>query len=240
MRHAFGCLFLLVLLAVAGLFARDYIERHPQDVPWTKLSLEDPIGRFTSGKLAALSDDPGQCRSLLAGAGVVDQPTPPTEAGPDCGYQDGMQLAAGGARQLPFRPAPLVTSCPVAAAALLLEQRVIRPAAARHLDSAVSAIDHAGSYSCRRLYGREVGDFSEHATANALDITGFRLADGSRISVLADWSDGDAKAAFLAEVRDGACQVFSTVLSPDYNQAHRDHLHLDMANRGRTGWTLCR
>ncbi|HAV51268.1 MAG TPA: extensin, partial [Brevundimonas sp.] len=37
---------------------------------------------------------------------------------------------------------------------------------------------------------------------------------------------------FLKRLRDGACRVFSTVLTPDYNEAHRDHLHLDGAPRG--------
>jgi hypothetical protein len=36
-------------------------------------------------------------------------------------------------------------------------------------------------------------------------------------------------------VRDGACLFFDGVLSPDYNAAHRDHLHLD---RGR--YRYCR
>ncbi|MFN3798647.1 MAG: extensin family protein, partial [Sphingobium yanoikuyae] len=47
-------------------------------------------------------------------------------------------------------------------------------------------------------------------------------------------------AAFLRDVRDGACGLFSTVLSPDYNAAHRDHFHLDQAERGATGWRACR
>ncbi|MBU1256939.1 MAG: extensin family protein, partial [Alphaproteobacteria bacterium] len=38
----------------------------------------------------------------------------------------------------------------------------------------------------------------------------------------------------------GACDLFSTVLSPDYNKAHRDHFHLDQAERGATGWRACR
>jgi len=29
-------------------------------------------------------------------------------------------------------------------------------------------------------------------------------------------------------VRDGACRFFDVVLGPDYNDAHRDHFHLDM------------
>jgi hypothetical protein len=40
-------------------------------------------------------------------------------------------------------------------------------------------------------------------------------------------------------VRDGACRLFATVLSPDYNAAHRDHLHLDEAKRGAM-WRACR
>jgi hypothetical protein len=41
-------------------------------------------------------------------------------------------------------------------------------------------------------------------------------------------------------VRNGACQLFATVLSPDYNEAHRDHLHFDQAERGAMGWRGCR
>jgi hypothetical protein len=58
--------------------------------------------------------------------------------------------------------------------------------------------------------------------------------------VLGDWEDQDGKAAFLREVRDGACPLFATVLSPDYNAAHRDHFHFDQADRGEWGWRGCR
>ena len=51
-----------------------------------------------------------------------------------------------------------------------------------------------------------------------------------------DWTgEGRAGAeggAFLKRIRDGACRVFATVLTPDYNEAHKDHLHLDGASRG--------
>jgi hypothetical protein len=60
------------------------------------------------------------------------------------------------------------------------------------------------------------------------------------VSVVNDWTAGGAEAAFLREVRDGACRVFATVLSPDYNAAHRDHLHFDQAARGARGWRGCR
>ena len=97
-------------------------------------------------------------------------------------------------------PAGPVISCSVAAGLHLLETRVIQPAAMRHLGSRVVAIDHAGSYSCRRLYGRSEGVFSEHATADAIDIIGFRLANGTRVSVLRDWEGDTPKAEFLRDV----------------------------------------
>lgn len=218
-------------------YGRDYVRRHPQDFPWTKLDLRHPTGAFTGPKLARLGSDPALCRSLLRNAGVDDLPAPPRTGGPSCGYRDGMRL---GSEPIEFRPVGLVTSCSVAAGLHLLETRVVQPAAMRHLGTQVTAIEHAGSYSCRRLYGRSEGSFSEHATADAIDILGFRLADGSRVSVLRDWQGDGAKAEFLREVRDGSCRFFSTVLSPDYNAAHADHLHLDQAERGTFGWRACR
>jgi hypothetical protein len=232
-------LLLLALVAAAYVYGRDYLRRHPQDVPWTPLRLDDPVGKFTLRKLAKLADDPAQCRALLRSARSSDVPAPARSAGVECGYHDGMRLAPS---PLEARAAPpgLVTSCPVAAAMLILERQVIQPAAMRHFGSRVAEIAHAGSYSCRRLYNRADGPFSEHATADAVDVLGFRLDDGTRISVLRDWSDEGDKGAFLREVRDGACDLFATTLSPDYNQAHADHLHLDQAARGRSGFSVCR
>lgn len=235
-RRALGWLIFIGLVAAAHLFARDYIRRHPQDVPWTELSLQDPPGMFTLRKLARLDELPEQCRALLVEAGVRDRPALPRRSAPDCGYADGMVLE----RDLRFTPSGVITSCPLAAALALFERDVLQPAAERHFGAPVRAVQHAGSYSCRRLYGRAEGPFSEHATADAFDIAGFVLADGTRVSVLGDWNEGGARAAFLREVRDGACGVFATVLSPDYNAAHNDHLHLDMAARGRTGFSVCR
>ncbi|HEV2747018.1 MAG TPA: extensin family protein [Allosphingosinicella sp.] len=230
----------LVLLGFAGLLLYGYARNHPEDLPWTKLDLARPVGAFTGHKLAALRGDAGQCRALLRRAGIAFHKLPPRSGAEECGYDDAVRFAAGGAATLRYRPADLGTSCPVAAALALWEWHVVQPAALEHFGAKVAAVDHFGSYSCRRLYGRAEGGWSEHATANAVDIAGFRLADGTRITVAADWDDQGRKGAFLREVRDGACELFATVLSPDYNAAHHDHLHLDQAERGALGWRGCR
>jgi len=104
----------------------------------------------------------------------------------------------------------------------------------------VTGVDHAGSYSCRRIGGGSEGRFSEHGTADAIDVIGFRLAGGDTVTVLRDWNGEAKRAAFLRAVRDGGCRLFSTALSPDYNAAHADHLHFDQASRGAMGGRLCR
>lgn len=238
MASRLGCLFLLLaLVAAAFFFGRDYVRRHPQDFPWTALHLDDPVGLFTASKISRLGDETARCRALIAAVSVSDVAAAPRRSSPDCGYADGMLLAG---RSASYSPQGLIASCPVAAALYLWEVRVLQPSAQRHFGSKVERIDHSGSYSCRRLYGRGSGPYSEHATADALDLTGFTLENGEQVRVLQDWRGEDSKSRFLREVRDGACGVFSTVLSPDYNAAHRDHLHFDVARRGAGTWTLCR
>ena len=237
-RAVGGTVFAAMLLAgVLALWAS--VRGRPQDWPWAPLDLAAPPGLFTGRKLAALRDQPGLCRRLLHQAGVRFVALPPVHAGL-CGYADGIRLLDGGARRIGLAPAGVATACPVAAALAMWEWNTLQPAAERRFGARVTRIEHFGSYNCRRMYGRETGSWSEHATADAIDVAGFRLSNGMRITVARDWRRAGDKAAFLHEVRDGACDLFATTLSPDYNAAHRDHLHLDQAARGAWGWRACR
>jgi hypothetical protein len=239
-RRTVLALLILGAVALGALLLYGHARRHPEDVPWTSLDLARPVGAFTGRKLADLADEGARCRALLSRAGIRYARLPARRDGAQCGYPEAVRFAPGGSRAIAFSPADLGTSCAVAAALALWEWHVVQSAARRHFGREVARIDHFGSYSCRRLYGRGEGAWSEHATANAVDIAGFTLDDGGRVSVAGDWADPGPKGRFLREVRDGACRLFSTVLSPDYNEAHRDHLHLDQAARGAWGWRACR
>ena len=236
--HILRILLWFGLLAFGGILLWGYARSHPEDLPWTELDLAQPIGAFTGRKLTGTGGE--QCRLLLARAGIRFNALPPRSASEQCGYDDAVRFRPGGAVRIAFAPRDVGTRCPVAAALALWEWHVVQPAAIKHLGSQVATIDHLGSYSCRRMYNRPDAGWSEHATANALDIAGFRLSDGTRISVLDHWDEAGPRGAFLRDVRDGACGLFATVLSPDYNAAHRDHLHLDQAERGEMGWRACR
>ena len=236
----FKILLVLGVLVFLGLLLWGYARQHPEDLPWAELDLAQPVGMFTGRKLVELRGEGERCRGLLGRAGIQHQALPARTSGGQCGYDDAVRFTSGGALSIRYQPADLGTSCPVAAGLALWEWHVVQPAALRHFGREVASIDHFGSYSCRRIYGRSEGSWSEHATANAVDIAAFRLDGGKRISVVADWRGEGPEARFLREVRDGACGLFATVLSPDYNAAHRDHLHFDQAERGAFGWRGCR
>lgn len=237
MRAVVGALIWLGTLAALAFAAFAFTRARPQDTPWAPLDLAQPIGMFTGRKLAALGDEARECRALLERAGARFTPLPLFGTA-RCVVADGVRLGAG-SRTIALRPDSPAISCPVAAGLAVWEWEVVQPAARRAFGERVASIDHLGSYSCRRIGGGVDGGWSEHATADAIDIAGFRLEGGRQISVLRDWRGEGAEKAFLREVRNGACQVFATVLSPDYNAAHADHLHLDQASRGATGWRGC-
>lgn len=49
---------------------------------------------------------------------------------------------------------------------------------------------------------------SAYATADAIDIAGFRFSDGLDVRLIRDQDKGDATAAFPHGARDGACEWF--------------------------------
>jgi hypothetical protein len=216
----------LLVLAALLLAGRAWLRDHPQHNPWAQLDLRDPPGWATQGKLAGLRADPVECRAVLERSEIGFATLDPVGEG-ECRREDRAVLS-----DFPLSPRSPPTTCAVAAGLELWLTQQVQPAAAELLGSPIAGIEHLGAYSCRRIGGGEGGRWSEHATGNAIDITAFVTEDGRRISVLGEWRGPRAETQFLRRVRDDACSVFGTVLSPDYNEAHRDHLHFDQAARG--------
>lgn len=118
-------------------------------------------------------------------------------------------------------------TCPVASSLIDWTQQALQTAAQAWLDAPIAKVESFGTYSCRPIAGTD--RLSEHGRSNAVDISGFVLRNGRRITVLADWNGPDENARnFLRAVRAAACRRFNVVLGPEANAAHRDHFHLDM------------
>ena len=106
-----------------------YLSKRPQDLPWTRLDLSQPVGLFTGRKLAALGQSPDHCRALLDRAGVAYTAMPPTGSG-QCHYSDAVRLK-GGEDAILLSPASVAPACPVVAALKLWEWHIVQPAAQR-------------------------------------------------------------------------------------------------------------
>lgn len=219
----------------------------PQDLPWKPLDLNRPIGAATGAKVAdfelARTAAPEEvfavteaCMQVLREAGVEVERASDRDDGGFCVVRGAVRITGGAVT--PLAPGGLVMQCPLAVRYVIWDRQVLRPAAEATFGTGVSRVETYGSYACRRIYNSDDPGQrpSEHARANALDVAAVRLDDGRTVSVAGDWEgagrSGAEGAAFLRRVRDGACRVFATVLTPDYNEAHRDHLHLDGAPRG--------
>ena len=175
------------------------------------------------------------CHARLTQAGALFSPLPDRTFGAGCSTVQTVrldQLRGDGSGFALSNLGPV--TCPLAERFAAWARFGVDRAARQLLGSPLVRIETMGSYSCRNIGGSNRR--SAHATAEAVDVGAFVLADGRRISLIEDWNDGTrAERRFLRVVHDSACKRFGTVLGPDYNSAHRDHFHLE-----RTGRSFCR
>ena len=168
-----------------------------------------------------------QCLTELGRAGAEYTPVPDRYIDQGCAILGAVRLAS-----LPSDTSSLgVTNlgpvtCEVSQAFSGWARYGVDRAARQILGSPVRSIETFGSYACRNVAGSNRR--SAHSTGAAIDISGFVLEDGRRIMVERAWHGGTAsERQFLRVVHQSACKRFDTVLGPEYNTAHRDHLHLE-------------
>ena len=228
----FGRFFLLSLLLLAG-FAygvwRGHIDVPPRWNPWAPVGIRLAPNFLTTYKLRRLQDDRDLCEQALATSDLDYVAVPDSTPQAGCPVENAVRVRASAVR---FNGAFLAT-CPLAAAYALFERHGLQPAAQAVFGQPVVRVDHFGSFACRNI--ARSNRRSQHASANALDLAGFHLADGTRITVARDWKGEDDSARFLRQVKAAACEAFRVTLSPEYNAAHHDHFHVDMG-----GFGMCR
>lgn len=174
------------------------------------------------------------CPALLTGRVVGEMVDPLSEG--TCGLQSPIAVNAVmvNGREIALTGTPIV-NCAMATTLADWAEEVDRYATAT-LDTQIESLATGPGYQCRLRNNADMGFVSEHGLGNAADITGFNFADGSRISVLDDWSvaplQPDEK--FLGFAHSAACGRFTTVLGPEANSAHADHFHFDLGCHGQS------
>jgi len=125
---------------------------------------------------------------------------------------------------------PLV-NCQTARALDDWVRRGVKPAVS-DIGAQLESLRVVAHYTCRTRNNQPGGRISEHGKGNAIDIAGFRLTNGTEISVLRDWGVGE-KGAVLADIHKSACGRFGVVLGPESDRFHQDHFHVDTSNLER-------
>ncbi|HEY9056366.1 MAG TPA: extensin family protein [Aurantimonas sp.] len=209
---------------VAALGGQPQPARRPDAVPGRgRLEQETPSG------YTAMPRSEAMCRKALRQMGVKFVDVASVGKGAGCGISYPVKVLEI-ARGVRMQPAATL-NCQAAARISKWVEDEVKPAARWRLWTRPTAVLNASSYRCSRIAGSRT--ISEHASGNALDVRGFKFADGSTFDVEKKGFFSFRQKGFQKSVRHSACRYFGTVLGPGYNRAHADHLHLDAKNRRR-------
>ena len=204
----------------------------PEWNPTRSLVVTEPLTRLTQWKLRRTLGNDQACLATLA-TGALAKSKPDFVDSPKCGISPQVMLSNAAGANLK----PVNTRCQTALRLAMWTQHSLQPAAQEIFGQTLSRIEHFSSYSCRemRTATGSTGRMSIHSTADAVDISGFVLGDGTSVNLLHDWGDEGSKALFLRRANETACDWFRLTLGPEYNRLHADHFHLQ-----HTGFGLCR
>ncbi len=184
---------------------------------------------------AAKPPEPSACRLALTDAIGVAPSIPPVAGPGGCGGDDLVRLEAivlPDARRVSVKPAAILR-CAMATAIANWVREDTAPLMAA-LGSEMLELDNFDSFECRGRNRVKGAKLSEHGKANALDVRGFRLANGTMLSL----TDRNVARSTREKVLMSVCARFSTVLGPASDWYHEDHIHLDLAER-RNNYKIC-
>lgn len=145
---------------------------------------------------------------------------------PGCGVKEPVRLTSVHGIQL-SRAA--IMDCRTADAFAIWIDKTVAPEF-KKVRRQVEVIDVVASYDCRTRNNQPGAKISEHGKGRAVDVGSFVLDNGQRVSVFVDWNS-DAFRNTVRALHKGACGPFSTVLGPEADRFHEDHIHMDTARR---------
>jgi hypothetical protein len=151
-----------------------------------------------------------------------------------CGLQSPLSLEAvmANGRSVPLN-APVTTDCGMATALPGWIADVDRWLMATE-KTRIQTVNVGTNYACRNVNNAKEGNLSFHAFGDAMDVIGFTLEDGRTISVETAWPGTvEQGSRIIRFAHDAACTHFTTVLGPEANELHRDHLHIDLGCHGQ-------
>ncbi len=208
-RLSRGLCALFVAFPLAASAAPDEVPPLPDRKPAHEESAAPPGDRptvpWTDEEIAKAKAD---CDRLLGGVTLDYEALPPIKEGL-CGAPAPILVKSIGSEPKVVIDPPATITCPLAAALAGWLRDKVEPGAKALLGTDVVKLANASSYVCRNRYGGADTPLSEHALANALDVSDFVFASGRRLTVLDTWPGP----ASLPVETDGATTPTAPVVS---------------------------
>ncbi|MFS4439377.1 extensin family protein [Paracoccaceae bacterium GXU_MW_L88] len=170
-------------------------------------------------------DLPGNVRQVCGGSAIWGRPLPAIREGA-CGIRNPVEIYQVAGVAL---PRGATVDCDTAASLAEWIAFGAQPAAKAAGKEPLVEMEVAASYACRSRNNQSGAKMSEHALGNAIDLSAFTFADGETVRVEEDWRGGLFRKSVIKRFHEAACGPFGTVLGPDADRFHRDHLHFDTA-----------
>ena len=126
------------------------------------------------------------CATILAGLALDYEKLPPIKEG-RCGAPAPILLKAVGDQPNVEIDPPATVTCKLARALSTWLKNTVQPEAKVRFGAPVVKLTNASSYVCRNRYNGTDTALSEHALANALDVSEFVFQTGEKLTVLASW-----------------------------------------------------
>ena len=144
-----------------------------------------------------------------------------------------VKRVGAGANKVEISP-PAVVNCPMVVGLHAWVEKALQPAAQEAFGARIARLRGTSGYACRNRIGShsDVDRLSEHALANAIDISGFVTTDGRTIDVAGSWGptarDQEAQRVAAMRAKENAPAAEKT---PELKAAHqRDHKISAIAN----------
>jgi hypothetical protein len=179
--------------------------------------------------------DPGACLTELKAAGFdIETAEQPSSSNDLCRIEAPVRLKAvsvpprqGSTVRLTDEP---VLACRFAGQLGHWIGDLVVPLVAGIKDTELKAVRTGPGFECRNRNRATTGKLSAHAEGLAIDIAGFEFANGASLRIKPEV--GAAPDPTLAALRTAACGWFTTILGPGSDEAHHDHLHVDIERHG--------
>lgn len=164
---------------------RNPLRAKASEVPAAKPVLpgDAPTIAWSDEQVAKAKSD---CAKILSGLTLEYEVLPPLKEGL-CGAPAPIRLKSVGSDPKVEIDPPATVTCSVARGLSTWISKTLQPHANEILGTQVVKLQNASSYVCRNRYNGTDTPLSEHALANALDISEFVFQSGEKVAVLASW-----------------------------------------------------